>query len=572
MGHPAAAKSRYTHHHPPHKLSLAELLGLQPLLRFYESVGIEAVSVQAAVFDEVTYMKVLGSGAKHAYAKTKGAAKWLADFAGIKNRIDASPAKSTSELVIERSKYWSNRPAETVRKHVLQALASNLKIDPSDIGLLSTRLIEEAAEGYGISSEILLSQQAEAVAEAYLKDCIEGVQEHLRKQNSEEIRLTEGVLAQRLAEMTPAERLAIQKALNLENLSASSLRSAFLTSGLPLAGIAAVQVGGFGAYLVLTTMMHAVFTSMLGIALPFAAYTSATSALSFLAGPAGVLLSLSIGMLGYFWGQRKIERSQYAMIVWTCVMHGSRPLVPPTSLLPSAQRFPLLPNGSNGLVETPAAEKDDFQNLEEERGRNLQAVSEFNAAKRDSAKAEEHVRSLERRLRRAEELLASVTAKSNSDSALQEALKAQIQIQHREISRLSAELKSAEADAASAKECLNRKERAHAEADGRFVSRLERRSREIEALWGVHFPKFSFHPQPLRWAAGLDFPARIEIERALKELADAPDPAKLNRSKMHTGDLHSRFVIPKGVECRMFYRTKGGRVEVSRMCKKKDCE
>jgi hypothetical protein len=77
-------------------------------------------------------------------------------------------------------------------------------------------------------------------------------------------------MTEQLARLSESERLEIQKALNLQTLSASSLRDVVIKSGIPVAGIAVVQAGGFGAYLALTTVMHAVFTSMLGITLPFA--------------------------------------------------------------------------------------------------------------------------------------------------------------------------------------------------------------------------------------------------------------------------------------------------------------
>lgn len=49
-------------------------------------------------------------------------------------------------------------------------LASRLQVDASDLGLLSTRLIEEAAAGFDVSPDLLISQQAEAVAEKYLEE------------------------------------------------------------------------------------------------------------------------------------------------------------------------------------------------------------------------------------------------------------------------------------------------------------------------------------------------------------------------------------------------------------------
>jgi hypothetical protein len=83
----------------------------------------------------------------------------------------------------------------------------------------------------------------------------------------------------------------------------------------------------------------------------------------------GIMCSLSIGLLGYFWGRRKIERSQYAMIIWTCVMHAGRPLVPITSSLPSALSCRFLSDGSGDTVVTPPTEDDDFISLEQECGK-----------------------------------------------------------------------------------------------------------------------------------------------------------------------------------------------------------
>jgi len=86
---------------------------------------------------------------------------------------------------------------------------------------MSTRLIEEAAAGYA-SADLLLSQQAEAVAKKYMEDCIEGIRDHLKKQGEDEIRATERVIADQLATMSASEKLEMQRALNLQALSASS--------------------------------------------------------------------------------------------------------------------------------------------------------------------------------------------------------------------------------------------------------------------------------------------------------------------------------------------------------------
>jgi hypothetical protein len=360
--------------------------------------------------------------------------------------------------------------------------------------------------------------------------------------------------------------------MNLETLSASSLRNAFLNSGLPIAGIAALQAGGFGTYLVLTTIMHAVFTSMLGITLPFAAYTTATSALAFLTGPVGVMLSLSIGLLGYFWGRKKIERSQYAMIVWTCVRAAQKPLVPATSLLPSAQMHRLLTNGSGPPASMPDTERQDFEALERERNQKILASRTLETAQRSADGADKRMRTLGERLRRAEELLESSSSRRNTESQLNTSLESLIRGQQESILQLKEDLKRAARATEEFKAQLAKERQNAAESESRFVNRLERRTKQLKALWGVHYPKVDFHQQPLRWSAEQDFAGWLEIERALKELADAPDPVKLSRSRIHaTHEHHSRFTIPNGVECRMFYSVKSGRIDLLRMCKKKDC-
>jgi hypothetical protein len=92
------------------------------------------------------------------------------------------------------------------------------------------------------------------------------------------------------------------------------------------------------------------------------------------------------------------------------------------------------------------------------------------------------------------------------------------------------------------------------------------------SIWSIHYPRIDFSQQSLRWSAEQDFGGRVEIERAMRELSEADDPVTLSRSRMHaTREHHSRFTIPTGVECRVFYVVHNGRIEIRRMCMKKDC-
>ena len=85
-------------------------------------------------------------------------------------------------------------------------------IPESDLELLSTRINEEAEAGYGISEDLLLSQQAEAIYGKYLEDCVEGIREQLKKQGQDEINATDRAMAEQLARLSETEHLEIQKA------------------------------------------------------------------------------------------------------------------------------------------------------------------------------------------------------------------------------------------------------------------------------------------------------------------------------------------------------------------------
>jgi hypothetical protein len=543
----------------------------KPLLSLYEQVDLDAAATQAAILEEVTYTKVLATGAKQGLTTAKGAVKWVANWAGVRAKIDTTPAKTTQELVVDRTKWWSQRNVRDVRKFVVKTLAERLQVDEHDLGTMSTRLIEEAAAGMDVPSDLLLSQQADQIAIKYLKQCEEGIKEKLREQTSDEAAASVRDLAALLDKLTPIERLEIQKSLKLEHLSAKSLRETIMTTGLPIAGIAGVQAAGFGAYLALTTVMHAVFTSMLGITLPFAAYTTATSALSLLTGPAGVTISLGVGFLGYFWGRRKIERSQYAMIVATCVWRAQGPTAPPTRELPSARVYKLLGDGSSSTLNVPRNETEDFESLEWDREKALQAQKALEHVERQAGQANSAASLQENLLKRAEDRLAEITSRSYTDQALQASLKQQFQDERKRRETLVTDLAKAKLEAEGIRERLADAKREQERLEALHVSRRERRSKELKQLWAIHFPKVDFQPQPLRWAAEQDWESRLEIERALAELARADDPVTLSRSKIHTThEHHSGFMIAGGVPCRLFYKVVEGRIDVRKMCKKKD--
>ena len=78
----------------------------------------------------------------------------------------------------------------------------------------------------------------------------------------------------------------IKQSLQTDHLSGEVLRNSFLKSGIGIGSL--ITVGSsFGAYIAINTIIHAIFTSFLGITLPFAVYTGVAKGVSIIAGPIG---------------------------------------------------------------------------------------------------------------------------------------------------------------------------------------------------------------------------------------------------------------------------------------------
>ncbi len=93
------------------------------LLDFYKNVDVEACAIQAAVLEEVTYAKVMKTGGEQALAKGKQGLKWISNQLGMRPPIDTRPAKSTSELVMQRAAHWKTQTKIAIDRKVLEILA-----------------------------------------------------------------------------------------------------------------------------------------------------------------------------------------------------------------------------------------------------------------------------------------------------------------------------------------------------------------------------------------------------------------------------------------------------------------
>jgi hypothetical protein len=287
----------------------------------------------------------------------------------------------------------------------------------------------------------------------------------------------------------------------------------------------------------------------LGITLPFAFYTTATSALSLLTGPVGWLLAGFTMLVTWHFSERKLSRSLFAGLVTTAA--GKLP-TPSTFVPPST---PLSEADIDRVAETAKAMATTA----------IAAEAASEASRREVARIPDQFTRAEGAKAKAQQTISGASKKLSSSSLGMD-----------EIRRLEAERKAAEelayTEMRRAEEYQRQVATVSAERD-----RLEREAsrkraaqtsfedgeaKRILDFWSIHFPRISFDRQPVRWVVHKRHKERLSLERKLIELNQSEDPAALSLGKMRaSGEHHLRFKL-EHVECRMYYKVSDQRIQI----------
>lgn len=107
----------------------------------------------------------------------------------------------------------------------------------------------------------------------------------------------------------------------IQRLSGAALTKA-LSQGASLGAlVGVVEITGFGGYMALSSIVHAIFTTAFGLTVPFGVYTGLSSMVAFLTGPIGIaLLSASFFTVARGQGNKGINNRLLAMFV--SMIHG----------------------------------------------------------------------------------------------------------------------------------------------------------------------------------------------------------------------------------------------------------
>jgi uncharacterized coiled-coil DUF342 family protein len=201
----------------------------------------------------------------------------------------------------------------------LKELVKN-KLNSSDNNItdemLSSFLINEVSKKYKLSDFLTNAQKADIIFNEVYTELLNQAQKKLNKQNKNEKGKTVESIDTSINKLSTQEQEDLKNLLEVDELSGEIIREVLMKSGKPAIIIAALSASGFGGYIALTTIIHAIFTSMLSITLPFAFYTSATSLMAILTGPIGFLFVLGLGTYQLTNGQKKLDRDLLSQLIF----------------------------------------------------------------------------------------------------------------------------------------------------------------------------------------------------------------------------------------------------------------
>ncbi|MCR5735782.1 MAG: hypothetical protein K6G22_14340 [Lachnospiraceae bacterium] len=558
---------------------------------------------QIATLEEVTMSNVFGQMGNTITNKAASAFRFVRkSVTGKETKVP--PIVKIEDRINNKSIELRSLNRDELEKRIREVLVKKVNSgsltylqDPSD-DRLSVEVIELAVKSYKkdkINPNLTYAQKADIIRHRYDERMLSQMQEKLNNQTAEEKKQTEAAIQKEIDSMSEERREELRKALNVEKLNGEMVRKMFASTAGVSATLVAMESAGFGAYIALTTVMHAVFTTFLGVTLPFAAYTGATTFLSIITGPVGIAIAGGVELLMINKNKNKIIYELAAQIVWLAVSTYGHKFTPNEEELPSwlpsmerdretkeiqtlhnmiqeeeklkedlANHKKALSDAQNAILKNEYSiqkyqdeSKSAQEKLEEQKKENERLRSEHDAAVSNLNKMKNDAKASEEELLRAK----------NSVNDLERAMS----LKDREISDLY-DLLQKDEDKIDELQKVNAESEITIQKNNEDIGRLEK---EVESSKKNTDKKWSKSAEDLkiRWMKfykTLDFDLSVfkdvvknfeyneftDIEMKLRELDDAKDKRAVsnNRGKVGGDRCHVGFSTPSGFPSRIFFR------------------
>lgn len=227
--------------------------------------------------------------------------------------------ESINKMIKERSDRLRKFSSPELAKKIwrLMCQRAGLEKEVQNIDRAGRLMLEKIAWEYGVnprglSDDILFERVMNSVLEQIITDLSKTMKILTPEQEKELLE----VLGDAINNLSENDKVTLSKVLNLNEISSQAVIAALKSGALTSGTIFIASSTGFGIYMFFSTMLHAIFTQLLGITLPFTAYIFTSTAISWLLGPLAPILVAIVGTQVFNKYERKFSLKILGLVLW----------------------------------------------------------------------------------------------------------------------------------------------------------------------------------------------------------------------------------------------------------------
>ncbi|AGX43109.1 hypothetical protein [Clostridium saccharobutylicum] len=526
----------------------------------------------------------------------------IGGFFGKNPNVKVVEEKKIEDYILEEKNKIVNLNRSQLDHKLIDALKEKVNMDGVQSNdAISAYIINLVADYLNISENLTVAQKADGIYRRYLEKLLSSIQKELGSQNEEEAEKTIKEIEKNVKNISESDKEKLKEVLEIENLTGNEIRNVLMKAGTPALIIGAMSASGFGAFMALTTIIHAVFTTIMGITIPFAVYTGATSALSFILGPAGIAFIAGTTVWQFTKGNKKLKNEILAQLIFASINVYGGSFVPKDEELPSYETNEELleeirkrDKEYKKLVEDNNKLQGEVSNLEYECSELMTDIGVYkNIINKESYRRSESKKKILKLKSEKEEVIEKLRELETNVSNLKQEINLEngdrinreiedlkvlnanykkefidlndsIEYQEQIIENASKEIddKTLKIKETELKNVELQKENEllkikMEDKDNRIQKTEEIRRKEIEEKWKVYYPAFQITNMAIRTATKFSKKEVWEIERALMELHSLKDYKSVSRGKVKYNNQeyeHIGFSLPCGFPTRILYK------------------
>ena len=296
----------------------------------------------------------------------------------------------------------------------IEEVREELDVPDSSLALLSNKIIASAAKtDSSINEELTVEQKADIIYQKTLQSIISSLEKQSDEERNEMIRQ----LDIELDSLSSDRKELIKQSLQTDHLSGEVLRNSLLKSGVGIGSL--ITVGSsFGAYIAINTIIHAIFTSFLGITLPFAVNTGVAKGVSIIAGPIGWCALGGYSIYSFIKTSGKLTSAMMSVVVFIAMtIYG--------------KSFSVDENGAPLWITSDSIEYQEYQNNQY---RIIQLNDKVKILSKDLTLSQEKAQKIEAAKQKLEKVLQKQQANPNHiDQHVVNDLKEQIKVMSQQL-------------------------------------------------------------------------------------------------------------------------------------------